>query len=109
MANKLLVIPNLNNKLMCEYFLHLAPPMEKFLSELLTTTYECHNGKQVLELQLVDYTTTMLINLTCAITLVSTGLRPTEFKDKYMEEHHCTDTRAVGIYYFKITKRGRFE
>lgn len=103
--SQLVTIPNLNNKLMCDNFLHLAPPMEKFYNELIQAKYECKNGKQILELELTDYSSTMLINLGSAITLPCTGMRAVEFIAQYIAEHRCPDTRAVGIYFFKVIKR----
>lgn len=98
-------IPNQNNKLGCDFFLHLAPPMNKFYSELLRTGYQCKNGKEVLTLEMLDYTTCTLVSMGSAITLPATGLRNVEFITEYMAKHNCTDTQAVGVYFFKVVKR----
>ncbi len=100
-------IENLNNKLACQFFLHVAPPIigKQHYHELVRTDFTCWNGLEKLHLKLREYQIRAVTDITSSITIVSAGMFAMDFWEWYCKEQGCGNMEPVALYYFEVIKR----
>ena len=106
MQTKKLSIPNENNKLLCDGFVHIqfAPPHETVREADFNEVYEIDVDETVARFQLVDFLRLPFNSIGSAFTVPATGMRSDEWRDKWIERYPKTerDTELAVYCYKKI-------
>lgn len=103
---KTLIIPNSNNKLQCESFLHIAArPSKVILASDLPQKFIIQDKSETpavkFEAELVDILPTVICDLPSVITYAASGMDYLKFQEQYIKQnivHTKLDEVAVYIY-----------